>query len=272
MQNKLDKINELVELLKLGAINKDEFQILKDEILNTSTNSQISSENEEINELMESGLISKDEYELLNKNCLNEENQSKNSYEPTILDEYSINNSNESPPRGNNNKVYASLLFIAVILVSFIFIKKDIIFNSGQGSNLNKIKIDNTNSTKNNQFPISSRVINNDSNIKSHLQNNTFSVNGNGSVYFSINSKRYGETKHTGTITVRGGRATLQGDISILDDSSILIYNFRAVDGYYDASINEGSTGVFYLNSSGDLYGKLSAHGKTKSVKFILKR
>jgi hypothetical protein len=274
MKSKLDKLNELGELLKSGTITEEEFDNLKGELLNPQLGNQISSENQEIKELMDSGLISKDEYESLNKNFIKEDSQQTDTYDSSIPEEYNFNDFDENLTSSNNNRTYVFFVLIAVVFLAFFYYQNNTDSDKQQELKLDYNKTSNNSSSKNTKAKPSeaNNNIEYSSNIISHLQNNSFTVNGNGNVYFSVNTKRFGENRQTGTITVNGGRANLYGEISILDDTSILVYNFKATSGSFDASINNGSSGVFHLNSSGDLYGKLSANSETKSVKFLLKR
>lgn len=214
MKSKLDKLNELGELLKSGAITQNEFNKLKAELLNPQKQSE--------------------------ENPISEN-------EKRIVD-------NEQ----RNFNIKFSII-LGLVFVVFVFYK-----NCDFGENhINKLET----KEENNTISEPSKSISTP-NIINHLKNNRFSLNGNGNVSFSINSLKNRSQKTTGTIIVSGGRATLQGEISILNDYSFMVFNLQAVDGYFDASTNNGSSGVFYLQSNGNLDGKLSAGGQSKNVTF----
>lgn len=87
--------------------------------------------------------------------------------------------------------------------------------------------------------------------LKEHLTQNYFSVNGNGSVTFSFNS--YSED---GSIHIKGNGKALVGKCSV-SGNTIYINGLVAVSGAFDASNNNGSSGVFYLDNNGSLTGSL---------------
>ncbi len=221
MKSKLDKLNELAELLKSGVISKDEFDSLKNELINQTP--------------------------ILKKKV---ETNSK------------IHQQISKKSRNSNYVVYA---FIALIFCAYF------LYRNLSSDILNEETNFNDNNTYNSLSTISNEDVI-ESNINSHLENNSFSINGNGNVSFYLNRKRSGDRNQTGTIDIRGGRATLQGEISILSSTSILVTDLKAISGNFDASINGSSSGVFYLKSNGDLYGKLSGNRESKDVTFVLNR
>lgn len=65
MKSKLDKLNELGELLQTGTISKEEFISLKNELLNPDSKSIENSKLNELDELLKSGAITQEEFNKL---------------------------------------------------------------------------------------------------------------------------------------------------------------------------------------------------------------
>jgi len=80
MKSKLDKLNELGELLKSGTISQEEFNNLKNELLRPQTESPENQKIVELNELLKSGTISQEEFDKLKVEYI------KNSSEKLIDD------------------------------------------------------------------------------------------------------------------------------------------------------------------------------------------
>lgn len=100
------------------------------------------------------------------------------------------------------------------------------------------------------------------------LVENTFTLNGNGRISFN-KTFDYGKDRWVeGKVRISGGRATLSGDYKIVSGSRIYIDNLMANSGTFEASRNNGSSGYFEINCSGDLEGVLSDGNNRKDVVF----
>jgi len=75
MKSKLDKLNELGELFKSGAITQEEFDNLKSEILNPDSQSKENPKLVELKELLESGTITQEEFDSLKNELLKTEKE-----------------------------------------------------------------------------------------------------------------------------------------------------------------------------------------------------
>ena len=97
--------------------------------------------------------------------------------------------------------------------------------------------------------------------ISSYLINHTFTFkNGNGFIEFS-----------NGTMIIKGGRATIQGDYEVNGDNSATITGLQAIYGDFDASNNTSSSGIMYLNTDGSLEISLSDGMDNRSYTLIPK-
>ena len=94
----LDKLKDLGELFKTGAINKEEFEKLKHEILNPLEGIKKNPKLIELEELLSSGALTKEEFEVLKKEIIDDDISAdldiiapvKFEFKPKISEKYSI--------------------------------------------------------------------------------------------------------------------------------------------------------------------------------------
>ena len=109
--------------------------------------------------------------------------------------------------------------------------------------------------TKTNQMQSTYPCDMNSSELYDFVTKNNFSLNGNGRVVFDRNNNIY----------IYGGRADLRGSYST-SYGSVSISNLQATSGYFDPSNNNGSSGIFSFDCSGNLNGSLHSRGQSRSV------
>ena len=148
MKSKLDKLNELGELLKSGTITQDEFNILKTELLNPQKQSEENPKLTELRELLESGVITQEEFENLKGELLTrkvtkaESNQVKKDLKaesnqiinkktpvdkPLAENQKSILNKDQ----GKHNRIF--VVSLVLFFVVFVFYKN---CDSGSGNTI----------------------------------------------------------------------------------------------------------------------------------------
>lgn len=104
-----------------------------------------------------------------------------------------------------------------------------------------------------------------------YLTSTNFNINGNGSVNFS-KSYDYASKQWTeGVVTISGGGQGVSGKYSISGINSIYLKDVIATSGSYDASNNNGSSGLFILNCDGSMTGTLSDGNNYREYTFFPK-
>lgn len=98
-------------------------------------------------------------------------------------------------------------------------------------------------------------------NFRTYLTKQDFSIEGNGLVTFT-----------NGDIRVTGGRATLVGQYEIKTDVYATVKNLQAIDGYFDASLNNPLRGYISLLAEGKLELKLYGKNEAKIYTLIPKK
>ena len=97
--------------------------------------------------------------------------------------------------------------------------------------------------------------------IHEHLTENTFTLNGGGSVSFNFTGGRT-----SGNIRISGGRADLMGTFQISSADMVEIRDLKAVSGMFDASNNSGTFGTLYFYEDGTLRGTIGDYNQSRDI------
>lgn len=100
--------------------------------------------------------------------------------------------------------------------------------------------------------------------LKEYLRKTQFTLSGNGTVTFTFNS--YSDD---GSVFIGGNGSTLNGKCSV-NSNLLYIEELRVTTGYFDATNNSGSSGVFFLLEDGSLKGSLNDRNGNKQELNIL--
>lgn len=97
--------------------------------------------------------------------------------------------------------------------------------------------------------------------IYEHLMENTFTLNGGGSVSFNFIGGRT-----SGNIRIAGGRADLMGTFQISSADMVEIRDLKALSGMFDASNNSGTFGTLYFYEDGTLRGTIGDYNQSRDI------
>jgi hypothetical protein len=97
--------------------------------------------------------------------------------------------------------------------------------------------------------------------LPDHLIENTFTLNGGGSVSFNFIGGRT-----SGNIRISGGRADLMGTFQIASADMVEVRDLKAVSGMFDASNNSGTFGSLYFYEDGTLRGTIGDLNESRDI------
>lgn len=149
--------------------------------------------------------------------------------------------------------VVATISGIISLFLSYaIFTSRNIEYSNLDNSGNSVYTNEETSGNSEQYISNENQMKNNEISIDEYIIQNNFTINGGGSVSFTAHSST------NGTVTIQGGRALLEGLYKI-EGNRIFISELRAIDGYFDASNNNGSYGTISMSNNGDLSGYLQS-------------
>ncbi len=151
-----------------------------------------------------------------------------------------------------------SIGFLQVVIAFFVLL----LVVYGVAVSYNKLFVENKATESNIEKTVSDNSDKNNTkeDISTYLKGHSFTYNGNGSVRFTGS-----------TMTVTGGRATLEGAYTITSKTTAT-FAIQAVSGDFDASNNAMCGGKIELNADGTLTETISDGNTTKSYQLLPKK